>query len=86
MPRLIFSKNFVNFHKKLVRSNKSLKNQSKKTIGYLSKNLKHPSLKLHKLKNLNYWSVYVNKSIRIIIRIDGDSVYLIDIGKHEDVY
>lgn len=86
MPRLILSKNFVNCHKKIIRSNQSLKNQSRKTIEYLSKDLKHSSLRIHKLKNLDYWSIYVNKSIRIIIKIDGDDVYLIDIGKHEDVY
>lgn len=86
MPRLIFSKNFISGHKKLVKSNKPLKNQSKKTIEYLSKDIKHPSLRIHKLRDLNYWSVYVNKSIRIIIRIDGMDIYLLDIGKHEDVY
>lgn len=86
MTKLVFSKDFIKNHKKLATSNISLKKQSRKILIYLAEGAKHQSLRLHKLSGKDIWSVSVNKSIRIIFQIEGDVIYIIDIGKHEDIY
>lgn len=83
---LSFSDKFQKQVKKLVKANPSLRSQIRKTVKLLAKDLNHPSLRLHKLSGENYWSISVNKSIRIIARWDGDKLYLLRIGSHEEVY
>lgn len=48
--------------------------------------LKHPSLRWHKLEGSRYYSISVDMSVRIIVAIDEDEIYLLRIGKHEEVY
>lgn len=86
MYRVKVSVKFEKQLTKLIKANKPLKDQTKKTIEMLSLSMEHPSLRLHKLGGGNYWSVSVNKSIRIIARWNEDSLYLLRIGTHEDVY
>lgn len=86
MYQLSFSVKFDKQLIKLVKSNSSLKLQVKKTVTILSTNINHPSLRLHKIAGENYWSVSVNKSIRMLVRINNDKIYFLAIGKHEDVY
>ena len=71
---------------KLSRKNKILKGQAYKAIDLLSVNITHPSLKLHKLSGENIWSISVNKSIRIILSIVDNKIYLLEIGTHDEVY
>lgn len=86
MYRLVFSSYFDKQVTKIARSNKPLKSQIQKTVNLLFSDINHSSLRLHKLAGVNYWSVFVNKSIRIILRWENDKLYLLRIGKHEDVY
>ncbi len=83
---IVLSDRFEKKLKKLVKSNRPLKSQVNKTIKELSCDIEHPSLRLHKLVGRNYWSVSVNKSVRIVLRWNEDKLYLLDIGKHEEVY
>jgi len=85
MFRLVFSDYFNKQVLKLSK-NKPLRSQIQKAIGFLYSDMNHPSLQLHKLGGDNYWSVSVNKSIRIILRWGNDKLYLLRIGKHEEVY
>ncbi len=86
MYTLSFSARFKKQLKKLVKSDPSLKSQTKKTVLLLRKDLKHPSLRLHKLSGEDYWSVSVNRSIRIIAMWNDDKFYILEIGTHEEVY
>lgn len=86
MYSLVFSSYFNKQVLKLVKSDKPLKSQIQKTVSLLYSDINHTSLRLHKLSGKNYWSVSVNKSIRIIMCWEEDKLYLLRIGKHEDVY
>ena len=83
---LSFSNKFQRQVTKLSNGNLQLKNQIKKTVILLSKDINYPSLRLHKLSGEKFWSVSVNKSIRIIIRWNEGKLYLLRIGTHEEVY
>lgn len=85
MYKLVFSNKFEKKLKKITSSNKSLKFQAKKTVELICSDIDHPSLRTHKLNNQK-WSVSVNKSIRMILKINKDEIFFLDIGTHEDVY
>lgn len=69
-----------------LRRNPKYVDKVRKTMRFLDFDLRHPSLRLHKLSNLGYYSVSVDMKIRIILRIDGDKIWLLDIGTHDQVY
>jgi mRNA-degrading endonuclease YafQ of YafQ-DinJ toxin-antitoxin module len=71
---------------KLVKGNSSLSSQFKKAVKLLAKNPKTTSLRLHKIKGEDYWSVSVNRSIRILIKFEDNKIYLLEIGTHDEVY
>jgi hypothetical protein len=52
----------------------------------LRKTPSHPLLRLHKLSNINYYSISIDYSIRIILLMDNDHCYLLSIGSHDEVY
>lgn len=83
---LSFSLRFQKQLAKLVKSDPSLKSQVKKTITFLESDLKHPSLRFHKLSGENYWSISVNRSVRIIAMWNDNKFYLLGIGTHDEVY
>ncbi len=86
MYRIIFTKKFDQELKKLTKHNKTLKIRIIKTIKILSDNINQKSLRLHKLDGLDNWSISVNKSIRIIINVENEKIYLLQIGTHDEVY
>ena len=83
---LSFSDKFQKQVKKLIKANPSLKSQIRKTVRLLAKDINHPSLRLHKLSGEKYWSISVNKRIRIIASWSEDRLNLLRIGTHEEVY
>jgi len=86
MYELIFSDRFQKQLRASVKGNNTLKNQVLKTVSFLHLDVNHPSLRLHKLSGQNNWSVSVNKSIRVILHLKENKIFLLDIGKHEDLY
>lgn len=83
---LVFSDKFQKQLKKLTKSNPSLKLQTLKAVKMLAVNPNHTSLRLHKIVGEDYWSISVNKSIRVLIKILGDKIFLIRIGTHNVIY
>lgn len=86
MVQIIPSKNFERSYQRLVQRQTILKKRIKKTILLLSENPEHPSLRLHKLTQRGHYSISVNMSIRIICYFEKDSIYLLEIGTHDEVY
>ncbi|MDP3697545.1 MAG: hypothetical protein Q8R55_06050 [Candidatus Taylorbacteria bacterium] len=71
-----FKRSFVNFQK-------HTKGKFYKQIGYLLKNLRHPSLKAKKYsEKQNIWQARVDKSTRFYFLIEDDRYILLDIKKH----
>ena len=63
--------------------------QAKLTAFDLQTDPKGPGLKMHRIdasKDPNFWSVRVNRDIRIIVHKTGDSVMLAYVDHHEDAY
>ena len=48
--------------------------------------LRHPSLRIHKIKGVDYYSVSVDMKIRILYEKDSNMIRLIEIGNHDEVY
>ena len=83
---LRFTESFETEYKKTVKGNNSLKKKVKKQLCFLQGNVHHPSLRLHKLGSNRFWSISIDKSIRILIIIEEKLIYVYHIGKHENVY
>ncbi len=84
--KLIFGKRFEADLKKLVRGKPDNEEKLKKCLKLLMVDIKHPSLRLHKLSGGNKYSISVDMKLRIILYIDGQLIYLLRIGNHEEVY
>ena len=84
--QLRFTKSFENEYKKVIKGHSSLQKLIAKQLLILQKNINHPSLRLHKLAGQKYWSISINKSIRILLILENKLIYIFHIGKHEDVY
>ncbi len=83
---LRFTKSFEKEFVSITRGNKELKKKIIKKFEVLMLNPNHPSLRLHKIGGGKYWSISIDKSIRVLIFFQEQSIYIYHIGKHEDVY
>lgn len=83
---LVPSAHFVRDIRKLEKGNSKLKERIRKQLYQLHINPAHPSLRFHKLEGKETYSVSVSMDIRIIFSLRGDTIYLLRIGSHEDVY
>lgn len=47
-----------------------------------------PLLRVHKLKGelRDYWAFSVDEDLRVLFRWDGDTVFLVNLGSHDEVY
>ena len=86
MYEIALSKEFKKESIKLVKKDRKLHSQIGKTLNLLNTNINHKSLRLHKLEGTGYWSVSINSSYRIKIKIEDKYIFCIKFGKHEDVY
>ena len=86
MYQLHSSEKFILESSQIFKKNSSYRKKVAKTLKLLSSNFTHPSLRHHKLGGTKHYSISVDKSIRIIFSIENNDIYLLRIGKHEDVY
>lgn len=86
MYRVVLSKGFHKELKKKVRQDPKLWQKVTKTLKLLSKDINHPSLRLHKLSGKDNWSVSVSRSYRIMINIENEIVYCAKFGTHKEIY
>ena len=86
--RILFSSDFEKRLKKITKSNNKLIDQIENKIILYESNVNHPSLRLHRLtgKQKDFWSISVDKKIRIIVKLVDDVAYFVDIGTHDEVY
>jgi addiction module RelE/StbE family toxin len=88
LPRLRFKKQFMRQASKITKNSKVLDEKLLKTLKTLQENPFTLSLKTHKLSgNLtDRYSAFVTKDIRIIFSLSDDTVHLLNIGSHDEVY
>lgn len=83
---LITGNRFDGELRKLLKKNPPFRSKINKCLNQLRKNPNYPSLKLHKLSGSENFSVSVDQSIRIVLHLEGDKVFLLRIGTHDEVY
>lgn len=86
--KIEFSKSFSRKAKKLLVRNQQLKDLYREALTVLSENPFEVSLDTHKLKgNLEgKYACSLTPDLRIIFKLTPDTVHLIDIGTHDEVY
>jgi len=86
MYELVLSKKYQKGLEKITSRNVKVKLKISKTLKLLLKDIDHPSLRLHKLSGEGEWSISVTGDIRTLLYIEKSKIYLLRIGKHEEVY
>ncbi len=86
MNQVILSAAFQRQLKRLVRKNPKIKSKVGKTLERLATDINHHRLKLHKLTGENNWSVSADYNLRIVIHREGDQIFCLRIGSHDQVY
>jgi mRNA-degrading endonuclease YafQ of YafQ-DinJ toxin-antitoxin module len=84
--QIVFGQGFEKKFKKLIKNNLAYKIKIQKTLKILNKNINHLSLRLHKLTSKNYWSISIDRDLRIIFYFQKNIIFLLDIGNHDEVY
>ncbi len=74
--------------KKVLRKNPHIELKIKNKLELYKTNPEHPSLRLHKLtgNQKENWAISVEEDVRLIFSYIPDGIYLLAIGKHEEVY
>jgi len=83
---ILYTPHFLRMYAKL---NSHIQTDTKKKIKLFTNVDKHKSLKVHKLNNLeNTYSFSVNHKIRIVFEYgkNKNTVHLLYIGSHDEVY
>ena len=90
MPKIIFTHSYEKKAAKFIKKHPELKNQYSKTLQLMEINPNHPSLRLHQLKGKlsDLHTISINISYRITIEFitQEDTIILISIGTHDEVY
>ena len=89
MIELVWDQKFKRSVKKKLSKSPQLKIKFAAKLKIFEQNPFDPSLKTHKLSGIlkDYWAFSIDYDIRIIFKfIDPQTVLLIDIGSHDEVY
>jgi addiction module RelE/StbE family toxin len=83
-----FSTEVTSELKKIKRKQPLLFKKIQKQLMLFKENIKHPSLRTHKLKgNLtNTWSISIQDNARLIYYIKNNEAIFFKIGNHDEVY
>lgn len=83
-----FTKELTDELKKLKHKQPLLFKKIQKQLNFFQNDIKHPSLRTHKLVgNLsNEWSISIEGNIRLIYYIENNVAIFFKIGNHDEVY
>jgi len=83
-----FSTEVTNELRKIKQKQPLLLKKIQKQLKTFKTNIKHPSLRTHKLKGklANTWSISVEGNIRLIYAIKDKVALFFKIGNHDEVY
>lgn len=84
--KIVYLPFFVKKLKKKTKNNLGLKAKISKQIKLLFQDIKHPSLKVHKLKGKRQqdYSFWVEGDLRIVFKIIDNTIIFIDIITHDE--
>ena len=83
-----FSTEVTNELKRIKHKQPLLFKKIQKQLKIFKENIKHPSLRTHKLKgNLaSTWSISIEGNVRLIYTIKNNEAIFFKIGNHDEVY
>ena len=86
--RISATPSFLRQARKIFKSDPALRERFELTVNKMLDDPFDPSLKTHKLKGglREFWSCSVTYETRLRFRISGDTIELIDMGTHDEVY
>ncbi len=80
--RIARTARFKKAWKQLTKAEKTL---ARKAITNLTINIRYPSLRVKKMKGTeNIWEARASYSVRITFQIEGDTIILRNIGRHDE--
>ena len=88
MPKLIFEKHFMRLANKLTKNSPEKDHRLKNVLSLLQNDPFSPSLKTHKLRG-NMEGLYacsLTHDLRIIFELTSNTIHLLGIGSHDEVY
>lgn len=87
MIKIVASSKYKRQARKLLKKNPQLASAYSKALSLLTSDMGSPSLRLHKLKaDGDIWAVSVAPNIRLVFMWEGEVLYLLKIGSHDEVY
>lgn len=83
-----FSTEVTSELKKIKQKQPLLFKKIQKQLKLFKENIKHPSLRTHKLKGnlVNTWSISIEGNVRLIYSIKKKEAIFFKIGNHDEVY
>jgi mRNA interferase RelE/StbE len=73
------------FHKAWKELNEDEKELAKKALRNMASDLRYPALRVKKMKGVEgIWEARVSQTLRITFQIQGDTIILRNIGRHDD--
>jgi len=86
--KLVYDDKFIKKSVKFLKKHPDLKKRYYKILFILEENPFHPSLRLHKLKGTDYYSISITMNYRILLYflVVNDEIYLLDIDTHDNIY
>lgn len=90
MSRIFYTRSYIRRSSKFLKRHPEIIGIYEKTIRLMQYDIKHPSLRVHRLKGRlsKLSSISINLNYRLIIYfiMDKDTIIPVDIGSHDDVY
>jgi len=86
--KLVYDDKFIKKSVKFLKKHPDLKKRYYKILSILEENPFHPSLRLHKLKRTDYYSISITMNYRILLYflVVDDEIYLLNIDTHGNIY
>ena len=86
--KIEFTPSFLKVSGKLLKKNPSLKEPLQELLTNLTTDPFTPSLKTHPLKGKlkGRYACSLTYDLRVVFKLKNDSVVLIDIGSHDEIY
>ncbi|MGR3177732.1 MAG: type II toxin-antitoxin system RelE/ParE family toxin [Candidatus Anammoxibacter sp.] len=88
MPKLIFEKHFIRLSNKLIKRSPEIDSKLSEVLRLLQSNPNTPSLKTHTLygKLKGKYACTLTFDLRVIFKYSDNTIHLLDIGSHDEVY
>lgn len=75
----------VRFQKAWKELNENEKELARKALRNMASDLRYPALRVKKMKGVEgIWEARVSQTLRITFQIEGDTIILRNIGRHDD--